>query len=106
MQGKEYMEDEHYVKSILLRLYKVYLLSSDDKETLYMIENGKIRPSKSLQDALSNMLKGNNEFVMIDDQKLVYETALKMARESYKDGKKRVLIVKGGPRNREICGSS
>ena len=69
----------------------------DDKETLYMIENGKIRPSKSLQDTLSSMLKGNEEFVMIDDQKIVYETALEMARKSYRDGNKRVLIVKGGP---------
>ena len=67
------------------------------KETLYMIENGKIRPSKSLQDALSSMLKGNDEFIMIDDQKLVYETALDMARKSYRDGNKRVLVVKGGP---------
>lgn len=74
-----------------------YIKYGDDKETLYMIENGKIRPSKSLQDALLNMLKGNQEFVMIDDQKLVYETALQMARNSYRDGKKRVLIVKGGP---------
>ena len=74
-----------------------YIKYGDDKETLYMIENGKIRPSKSLQDALSSMLKGNEEFVMIDDQKLVYETALEMARKSYKDGNKRVLVVKGGP---------
>lgn len=74
-----------------------YIKYGDDKETLYMIENGKIRPSKSLQDALSSMLKGNEEFVMIDDQKLVYETALDMARKSYRDGNKRVLIVKGGP---------
>lgn len=74
-----------------------YIKYGDDKETLYMIENGKIRPSKSLQDALSSMLKGNEEFVMIDDQKLVYETALNMARKSYRDENKRVLIVKGGP---------
>lgn len=74
-----------------------YIKYGDDKETLYMIENGKIRPSKSLQDALSSMLKGNEEFVMIDDQKLVYETVLDIARKSYRDGNKRVLIVKGGP---------
>lgn len=74
-----------------------YIQYGDDRETLYMIDNGKIRPSKSLQDSLSNMLKGNREFIMIDDQKIVYETALSMARKSYKDGKKRVLIVKGGP---------
>lgn len=74
-----------------------YIKYGDGKETLYMIENGKIRPSKSLQDTLSSMLKGNEEFVMIDDQKIVYETALEMARKSYRDGNKRVLIVKGGP---------
>lgn len=74
-----------------------YIKYGDDKETLYMIENGKIRPSKSLQDAVSSMLQGNEEFIMIDDQKLVYETALEMARKSYRDGNKRVLIVKGGP---------
>ncbi|MCR5146992.1 MAG: DUF2075 domain-containing protein [Clostridia bacterium] len=74
-----------------------YIKYGDDKETLYQIENGKIRPSKSLQDALSSMLQGNQEFVMIDDQKLVYETALDMARKSYRDGQKRVLVVKGGP---------
>ena len=74
-----------------------YIKYGDDKETLYQIENGKIRPSKSLQDALSSMLQGNQEFVMIDDQKLVYETALDMSRKSYRDGQKRVIIVKGGP---------
>ena len=74
-----------------------YIKYGDEKETLYMIDNGKIRPSKALQDALLSMLEGNQEFVMIDDQKLVYETAIDMARKSYHDGKKRVLIVKGGP---------
>ena len=74
-----------------------YIKYGDNKETLYLIENGKIRPSKALQDALAGMLRGNREFVMIDDQKVVYETAFSMARKSYKDGKKRVLIVEGGP---------
>lgn len=74
-----------------------YIKYGDNKETLYLIENGKIIPSKALQDALSGMLKGNREFVMIDDQKVVYETAFNMAKKSYEDGKKRVLIVEGGP---------
>lgn len=74
-----------------------YIKYGDNKETLYLIENGKIRPSKALQDALSGMLKGNREFIMIDDQKVVYETAFNMAKKSHEDGKKRVLIVEGGP---------
>ena len=98
---KEYLEKAPaFVKGDVEKLREFinkYIKYGDDKETLYMIENGKIRPSKSLQDALSSMLQGNQEFVMIDDQKLVYETALEMARKSYRDGNKRVLIVKGGP---------
>ncbi|MBI2559113.1 DUF2075 domain-containing protein [Candidatus Woesearchaeota archaeon] len=76
---------------------KRYVKYGDNKETLYIIENGKIKPSKSLQDSLSNMLNGNPEFTLIDDQKVVYEKALSIARKSHSDGKKRVLIVEGGP---------
>ena len=98
---KEYLDKAPaFVKGDVEKLREFinkYIKYGDDRETLYMIDNGKIRPSKSLQDALSNMLKGNREFVMIDDQNLVYETALSMARKSYRDGQKRVLIVKGGP---------
>ena len=74
-----------------------YVKSGDDKETLYMIENGKIKPSKSLQDCISEMVKQNKEFILLDNQKVVYETAIEMAKKSNEDGKKRCLIVKGGP---------
>jgi uncharacterized protein len=67
-----------------------------NKDLLYEIEQGKVRPSKQLAAALSSMLKGNQEFLMIDDQKVAFETALELARKS-SDTKKRVLIVEGGP---------
>lgn len=63
---------------------------------VWMIENGKLKPSKQLADALSSMLRGNREFILLDDQKVVYETALEMAKKA-QDGKKHVLIVEGGP---------
>lgn len=69
----------------------------DNKELIYQIDNGKIRPSKSLQNAIASMLKGNKEFIMIDEQKVVYEEILKQSRQSLEDGKKRTIIVKGGP---------
>lgn len=69
----------------------------DNKEGLYTIENGRISPSKTLQDALSGMLKGNREFVLLDRQFSVFEKGIYMARQSRADNKKRVLIVKGGP---------
>lgn len=69
----------------------------DNKELLYAIEHGKIKPSKSLQDSISKMLKGNREFIMLDEQKVVYEEILSASRKSVEDEKKRVIIVQGGP---------
>ena len=68
----------------------------DNAELLFKIENGRIRPSKMLADSLAKMLKGNQEFVLVDDQKVVYETALALARRASADAKQ-VVIVKGGP---------
>ncbi len=65
-------------------------------DILWSIENGKLRPSKQLADTLASLLKGNQEFVLIDDQKVVFETAVQMALHSQKDGQKRTLIVEGG----------
>lgn len=75
---------------------KQHVRYGDKAQTLFKIEGGRIRPSKSLADGLVGLLKGNPEFVLIDDQKLVYETALTHARK-VRDAGKRVLIVEGGP---------
>ncbi len=75
---------------------KQYVKYGDKTKILYRIEQGKIRPSKMLADSMVSMLKGNAEFVMIDDQKVVYETALFLSRKATAN-KKQVLIVKGGP---------
>jgi DUF2075 family protein len=80
----------------LREFIKQYVKHGDKQNMLYRIDHGKIRPSKVLADSMAAMLKGNKEFVMIDDQKIVYETALKLARESDEENKN-VLIVKGGP---------
>lgn len=75
---------------------KRYVKYGDSCEVMYRIDQGKIRPSKSLADKLASLLKGNQEFLMIDDQKIVYETALSLAKKAtVKD--KHVLIVEGGP---------
>jgi len=80
----------------LREFIKKYIKYGDDKDILYKIENGRIRPSKQLVDCLSSMLNGNNEFIMIDDQKVVYETSVSLAQKA-KVNKKIVLIVEGGP---------
>ncbi|HAL30683.1 MAG TPA: ATP-binding protein [Coriobacteriia bacterium] len=74
-----------------------HITHADDGQVLYHIESGKLRPSKSLQDALSGMLAGNDEFVMIDDQKVIFESAVALALEARRTGEKHVMIVRGGP---------
>jgi len=68
----------------------------DRGKIIYEIRDGRIRPSKDLSDYLVSLLQGNREFLMIDDQKLVYETALNLSKEAAV-GAKNVLIVEGGP---------
>lgn len=67
----------------------------DSGQLMYRLRGSKISPSKNLADKLESLIQGNNEFLMIDDQKLVYETAMDLANKA--DTSKQVLIVEGGP---------
>lgn len=80
-------------KEKLQEFIKKYVKKSGDPELLYRIDSGNVRPSKELADSLSSMIKGNQEFILIDDQKIIFENALKLS----KDNKKNVYIVEGGP---------
>ena len=71
------------------------IIKKGNSNVLNHIEQGKIVPSKSLQDCLSSLLKGNKEFTLIDDQKVVFEKALEIAKN--KTNKKQVYIIHGGP---------
>lgn len=89
-----------YLKGDALKLREFiakHIKIGDNKQNLYEINSGKIKPSKSLQDSVCKMLKGNDEFIMIDSQKIIFENALQFGLKSHKDNKKRVLIVEGGP---------
>jgi len=72
------------------------LSRGDNGKLLVEIENGRIRPSRALADSLAGMLRGNEEFVLVDDQKVVHEHALAAARGA-SAGQKRVVIIDGGP---------
>ncbi len=83
-------------KEKLIAFIKGFMKHGDKSNLMFRIENGKIRPSKSLADSLAKMVAGNPEFIMLDEQKLVYETAINLATESSASNKN-VLIVQGGP---------
>ncbi len=81
----------------LQRFIKQFIRKGDRKETLVSIEEGDIRPSKSLQDSLLAMMQGKREFLLIDEQEVVFQRTIAYARMCAKDFRKRVVIIKGGP---------
>lgn len=74
-----------------------YIKKSDQGRTLYEIDHGKIRPSKSLQDAIASMMTGNKEFEMIDEQKVAFETIKDLVEKSMESDQKHTIIIEGGP---------
>ena len=83
-------------RAALRGFIKEYVQRGDRGRVLHELVNGRIRPSKALADSLSGMLRGNTEFVLVDEQKEVYEAALSAARAAT-DKHPQVLIVEGGP---------
>ncbi len=74
---------------------RTHVRRGDRRKALYSIENGRIQPSKMLADSVKAMLQGKAEFVMIDDQKVVYESVLSLDAKAHDT--KQVVIVQGGP---------
>ena len=70
--------------------------SGDQDDVIAKLDSATIRPSKVLAEQVAKMLRGNQEFVMIDAQKVVYEKAMSFVL-SATDTKKKVLLVQGGP---------
>jgi DUF2075 family protein len=82
--------------NLLLNFIKTHVRYGDEDGIMYKIDNGSIKPTKKLADSFASMLNGNQEFIMIDDQKVVFEKAIKLALSSNVKNKN-VLIVYGGP---------
>ena len=78
-------------------IYK-YIKAPSNKDILFEIDHGKIKPSKMLIDSVANMLNGNEEYVLLDEQKVIHEKLFKLVAKSTssKDHDKHVIIVEGG----------
>jgi DUF2075 family protein len=66
-------------------------------EVLARIEDGRYRPSKKLMDHVGNVIKGNPEYILLDEQLVAYDRVMASAREGIGHRRKTVIIIKGGP---------
>lgn len=74
-----------------------YVRHQSKKNLFDIIDHGKLKPSKSLQDTVGSVLLGNYEFEMIDEQQVAFATVLARVEKSIDDKRKHTIIVKGGP---------
>ena len=69
-------------KRDLKEFIKKYIKYGDSNDIILQIENGEIRPSKVLADSMVSLIKGNKEFVLINEQKEVYEEAKLLSKKA------------------------
>jgi hypothetical protein len=63
---------------------------------LERIEKGAYKPSKKLMDHVAAVIKGTPQYVLLDEQLVVFDRVLALARTRVK-GRKTALVIKGGP---------
>lgn len=80
----------------LQRLITAAVQFGDSSKVIRRVEASPVQVSKQLVEALESMLRGNEEFVLLDDQKTAFESIRDAIRMAPQDGKA-VLLVKGGP---------
>lgn len=85
-----YFRDDQFKLEEFLKKYVKY---GKGTEILYEINSGTIRPSKKLIDHVESMFDGNQNYILLDQQKVAFETARSIANKKEKS----VIIIKGGP---------
>ncbi len=70
---------------------------SSNGDLLYLIDNGRIKPTKSLQDALATMVRGTPVFDLLDEQAVCFDMCVRTMLQCLKDRKKRTILIQGGP---------
>lgn len=81
----------------LANFVKKNIKSPAKRDVFEVIDNGKLKPSKALQDAILNLLDGNETFQMVGEQQVAYATIMKLVKGNINKGNKYTLIVRGGP---------
>jgi DUF2075 family protein len=81
----------------LVQYLQPKLIKGDDMALVERVEQGRYRATRKLLDHVAAVIKGQSEYVLLDEQLVAYDSVLQSALEGMADRKKHVVIVKGGP---------
>lgn len=73
------------------------LSNGNGMEILSRIDQSKYRPSRKLMEQISTTIRTKSEYVLLDDQLIVYDKVFAAVKIGFHDRKKRTFIIKGGP---------
>jgi uncharacterized protein len=73
------------------------LEAGDTGEILRSVEESQYRASRKLLDHVGETIKGKSEYVLLDEQLVVFDRVKVTAEQGFRDKKKTVIVVKGGP---------
>lgn len=77
---------------------KKYVTKKSSKgDLLYLIDHGRLKPSKSLQDAMATMVRNTPLFNLLDEQAVCFDMCVRTMLQCLKDHKKRTVVIQGGP---------
>jgi hypothetical protein len=75
--------------------------SGDSGAVSAAVEQSKYSPSKKLLDHVAKLIKGKPEYVLLDEQLVVYDKVVEAANAGVKGKKKVAIIVRGGTGNEQ-----
>jgi hypothetical protein len=74
-----------------------HLDAGEGMEVLRRVEESPYRPCKKLMEHVAGVIRNRPEYVLLDEQLVVFEKVLNCAAEGFHDRRRTALIVKGGP---------
>jgi hypothetical protein len=81
----------------LIGFLRLRVANGDEGEIVKTIEQSRYKASRKLLEPVTAVVKGNSEYVLLDEQLVVYDRVLQAAADGVDGKKKSLIIVKGGP---------
>ena len=81
----------------LMEYLKEKLINGKGLDIINKIEQSEYRPSKKLMDHISQVIKGKSEYILLDEQRVVFDKVCATVKRGFHNRKKTVFIIKGGP---------
>lgn len=79
------------------KFLRSHLVAGSDPEPADRLLSSAVRPSKQLLNLAANEVQQREQFVLLDEQRVAYELAMRAVNKAYRSNTKEVIVITGGP---------